>query len=419
MQEFQELGELIESRWRAQNYNDDRFPEIAAEALTECDLTGKVDPWDIIRWVHSTPNLPRQQDPRGKFGNPPITLFVGPRFYVDVYFWLDGTTSIHQHAFSGAFQVLLGSSVHSRFRFEQEQEINPYFLIGNLSLQSVSLLAKGDTRQILPGHEFIHSLFHLDRPSATITVRSNHSPSDAIQYSYLKPYIAYDPFFEEDSLVKKIQTVSLLLSMKHPEADRFIEALIHDADFQTTFSILKTSFEFLGNNQLEDLFQIKKSANRFQSLIDRARLRHGKLVDRLPEVFEEQLRQKDIVQRRGAIEGDKHRFFLALLLNVPNRSGVLELIKNRFPDADPVGLAVSWIKELAAIRIFGSHEPNVLGLEGFDASHLVVFEGLLNGLEDEQIVLLTNQKTSLPKSTIVEALALIRALPLFKSIFKK
>jgi len=134
---------------------------------------------------------------------------------------------------------------------------------------------------------------------------------------------------------------------------------------------------------------------------------------------EEQLRQKDIVQRRGAIEGDKHRFFLALLLNVPNRSGVLELIKNKFPDADPVELAVSWIKELAAIRIFGSHEPNVLGFEGFDASHLVVFEGLLNGLEDEQIVLLTNQKTSLPKSTIVEALALIRALPLFKSIFKK
>src|SRR5678809_1348366 len=249
MQIFQDFGALIESRWRHENYNEQVFPQLAAQALTESNLPSQVDPWEIIRWVQSADSLPDQKDAEGRFGDPPITLYSGPRFYVDVYFWLDGTTSIHQHAFTGAFQVLLGSSVHSRFRFEQEQEMNPYFLIGNLSLQSVSLLAKGDTRQILPGHEFIHSLFHLDRPSATITVRSNHSPSDAIQYSYLNPYISYDPFFEEDSLVKKIQTVSLLLSMKHPEADRFIEALIHDADFQTTFSILKTSFEFLGNNQ--------------------------------------------------------------------------------------------------------------------------------------------------------------------------
>jgi hypothetical protein len=106
-------------------------------------------------------------------------------------------------------------------------------------------------------------------------------------------------------------------------------------------------------------------------------------VDRLPEVFEEQLRQKDIVQRRGAIEGDKHRFFLALLLNVPDRSGVLELIKNKFPDADPVEIALSWIKELAAIRIFGSPEPNVLGLEGFDANQLLCSKVTLNGLEDK------------------------------------
>src|SRR6266496_2769412 len=187
MRPFVELGALVEERWRERNYNEDLFPDIAAQALLESNLTEQVDPWEIIRWVHTTPELPRQQDRKAKFGNPPITLFTGARFYIDVYYWLDGTTDIHQHSFSGAFQVLLGSSVHSHYRFEKDREINPYFLTGKVELQDVCLLKKGNIREIRPGPNFIHSLFHLERPSATITIRSNHAPHDPIQYSYLKP----------------------------------------------------------------------------------------------------------------------------------------------------------------------------------------------------------------------------------------
>ena len=420
MKPFAELGALVEGRWRDQNYNEDLFPDVAAHALAESDLTGEVDPWEIIRWVHTTPELPRQQDPKGKFGDPPITLFAGPRFYIDVYYWLDSTTSIHQHAFSGAFQVLLGSSVHSHYRFEKDREINPFFLTGKVLLQDVSLLTRGDVKEIRAGQHFIHSLFHLERPSATITVRSNHAPHDAIQYSYLKPYLAFDPFFEEDSLTKKIQTVSLLLSMKHPEADRFITDLLAAADFQTTFAVLDTAFGFLGNNELEGLFELSKSSDRFRAMIDRARLRHGRLVDLLPPVFEEKQRQTDISRRRGMIEGGDHRFLLALLLNVPERTMVLDLIKQKFPGADPVDLAVGWIREMAAIRIFGSPEPNVLGIRDFETSHLTLFEGLLRGLSVEEIKTLAATKSSFhqaPQLSIEDLIERIKALPLFKSVF--
>ncbi len=420
MRLFRELGALVEDRWRGQDYNEDLFPAIAAQALAESDLAERIDPWDVIRWVHTTPELPRQQDRKSKFGNPPVTLFAGPRSYVDVYFWLDGTTSIHQHAFSGAFQVLLGSSVHSHYRFEKDREINPYFLTGDVLLEDVSLLVKGDIKEIRPGPQFIHSLFHLERPSATITVRNGFAPHDPIQYSYLKPHIALDPFFEEDSLTKKVQTVTLLLSMKHPEADDFIGDLIDAADFQTTFAVLDTAFDFLGNNELEGLFQLSKSTDRFAGMIDRARLKHGQLVDLLPPVFEEKQRQNDITKRRGMIEGRDHRFFLALLLNVPERAMVLDLIKQKFPQADPVDLAVGWIKEMAAIRIFGSPEPNVLGIRDFETSHLTLFEGLLRGLPVEEIKTLAATKSSLPQDVrlpIEGLIERIKALPLFKSIF--
>src|SRR6266436_2335010 len=420
MRQFEELGVLVESRWRAQNYNEDLFPEIASQTLAESDLTGQVDPWEIIRWVHTTAELPRQQDRKANFGNPPITLFHGPRFYVDVYFWLDGTTTIHQHAFSGASQVLLRSSVHSHARFEKDREINPYFVTGEVLLQDVSLLQKGDIREIRPGPGFIHSLFHLERPSATITVRSDHSPHDAIQYSYLKPYLAFDPFFEEDSLTKKVQTVSLLLSMKHPEADRFIGDLIDASDFQTTFAILDTAFGFLANNDLEGLFQLSKSRDRLEAMMDRARRKHGALTDLLPPVFEERQRQNDIAKRRGMIEGKDHRFFLALLLNVPERTMVLDLIRQKFSEADPVDLAVGWIKEMAAIRIFGSPEPNVLGIRDFETGDLTLFEGLLRGLSLEETKVLAASKSSFPQNhrlPIEDLIGRIKTLPLFKAIF--
>ena len=420
MKPFAELGALVEDRWRAENYSEDSFPDLAAQALEESDLTTKVDPWEIIRWVHATPDLPRQQDPKAKFGNPPITLFAGPRFYIDVYYWLDGTTSIHQHSFCGAFQVLHGSSVHSSYRFEQEREINPYFLIGKVLLDDVSLLTKGKIRTIRSGPQFIHSLFHLERPSATITVRTNHAPHFAIQYSYLKPYLAFDPFFDEESLARKVQTVSLLLSMKHPEADRFIGELLDNSDFQTTFFVLEAAFDFLGNNELEGLFQLSKSADRFNSMLERARARHGELVDLLPPVFEEKQRQHAITKRRGMIEGEDLRFFLALLLNVPQRTLVLDLIKQRFPNDDPIAKAAGWIKELAATRMFGSPEPNVLGLKEVDETHHFVFRGLLQGMSDDEIQTAARERLftkGIPEQSLAEIGQTIRTLPLFKAIF--
>ena len=53
MEEFQALGALIENRWKAENYSEQLFPEVAAQALVEADLPARVDPWEIIRWVHT------------------------------------------------------------------------------------------------------------------------------------------------------------------------------------------------------------------------------------------------------------------------------------------------------------------------------------------------------------------------------
>jgi hypothetical protein len=385
MEEFQKLGALVEGRWKEQNYNEQLFPDIAAQALLESDLPARVDPWEIIRWVHNTAALPEQHDMEGRFGDPPVTLFAGPRFYIDIYYWLDGTTSIHQHAFTGAFQVMLGSSIHSSYTFDEDRIINEHFSAGELRLNDVQLLKREDVRTIRPGRQFIHSLFHLDRPSATITIRTLNTPSAAVQFDYRKPYFALNPFFRNASMTKKQQTVGLLLGMKHKDADAMIGDLVCASDFHTAYFVLAETFNHLNSNPMDTLFGMSTGRDRFNAILEKCRNVHGEIADLVLPVLEEQERQHNIIVRRGSITGEEHRFFLALLLNVPNREKILELVKQRFPDQDPVETILDWVEELSRTRVLGSKESNALGIEGFGTEHLFVLECLLRGLDAKEM----------------------------------
>ena len=386
MKIFQELGEQIEQRWRNENYQEEELPDVASDALDRANLHERVTAWDILRWVFTQSFLPDQRDLNANFSNAPITLFTGQRFYIDAYYWLDGTTDIHQHGFSGAFQVLRGSSLHSSYRFEPHQIVNNHFAIGNIVLEKVELLEEKAIRPIHAGNKFIHSLFHLDRPSVTITVRTNNTPKAFPQYSYLKPYIALNPFFKEQAALKKLQGLSILLGMQHNETDSFVSELLAYADLQTTFAALGHLYSALGQNQIEKRFGISTGDERFLKYLESAREKHGAaVVDQFLSVYEYQSRQTEIVNKRRLITEPEHRFFLALLLNIDERVNLLELVQKRFPEDEPVEKVLDWMTELGATRVYGSDNQNVLNLADFDDDCLAVFECLLKGADDSEV----------------------------------
>ena len=65
------------------------------------------------------------------------------------------------------------------------------------------------------------------------------------QFSYFKPYLAIDPFFEEANTTKKMQCVTAMIRSKYPRTDEFIADWLRIADFQTTFDILKMLRSYL------------------------------------------------------------------------------------------------------------------------------------------------------------------------------
>src|SRR5690606_5193437 len=90
-----EIGEEVERRWRALDYEELAFAELASDTLRQARLHERLDFDAIVDWVLATRSLPHQHGLGSSFGEPPITIFAAPRFYTEILFWLDGTTTIH------------------------------------------------------------------------------------------------------------------------------------------------------------------------------------------------------------------------------------------------------------------------------------------------------------------------------------
>ncbi len=376
---FNRLGDDIERAWSLADYDEIKLPAIAKAKLIEHDLPSKVTPWDVLAWTMSQPELPRQEDPNSNFGEPAITIYSGARFYVDVYFWYTGTTATHQHGFSGAFQVLAGSSIHSWYNFTSEDYVNVFMEFGRMELKVCELLSVGDVQEINPGRQYIHSLFHLDDPSVTIVVRTRKSPMFLPQYSYYKPHLALDPFYTQDSMTKKVQSMGALLKAKRPDADERIGEMIAASDIQQTFQLLQNLRTMLRTDKVKQMFNVENFDGRFASLFAIARKRHGERADKLLEVLERQERMMSIVQRRDYVTDPALRFFLAVILNADSRENIYKLIGQRYPEADPQEKALDWVFDLANTRVVGVEPPNALGIEGFGDIDVLILEEMLNG----------------------------------------
>ena len=393
---FRGLGDGLEARWRALDYAEDAFPALAAEALRHADLPARLRLADVLLEAVSSQRLPWQRDPASRFGDPALTLYDGARFYIDVYVWFSSTTALHQHAFAGAFQVLEGASIHGHYAFSTTREVNPHFRLGRVGLLKCEVLERGAVQPIVPGSAYIHRLFHLDQPSATIVVRTAGSPAHQPQFSYDPPCVAYDPFFEEATSTKQLQCLAALFRGSGSSTGEATEptpavaaacAWLSAADLHTAFRILSAARRFGARGDLGRHFGVSDDdrARRFRQLLAAARSRHGAVIDELAAVFAEQERLEYLVAQRGNVTDPEHRFFLALLLNVDDRESILALVGRRHPGEEPRAKVLGWIRALAHTRVFGAAVPNALGIAGFDDFDLLIVEQLLAGAGDAAI----------------------------------
>ena len=336
---FEKLGRTVLERWREQNFSLEVFPELARIAMDETPPSENVDLEEMIHEFLTNDDQPLQG--HSGFGQPELVAFNDSRFYIQILFWMEGTTDIHQHEFSGAFHVMRGSSVHSEFDFVGAHSVTPHIRTGELRLKQIELLETGRTVPIISGRECIHSLFHLDTPSLTVVVRTHHDPGTGPQYNYLPPHIAIDPIHADSLTMRRKQLLDVLENLDHPSYALQVNEMIESLDFERGFHTLHHAMDRL------------QVLGEWESVLAIFQEKHGNLAKGVPATLAENLRRETISQMRYHIDNPEHRFFLALLMNVQNSKDIQALITERYPDQSPNETILRWAEELIEPADFG------------------------------------------------------------------
>jgi len=336
---FSELGRKVYARWQEENFSLTAFPEIAKSALDAEPPSELVDLEELIREFLLSDEQPYQSG--SGFGQPELIVYDSPKFYIQLLFWLDGTTDIHQHEFSGAFHVMVGSSIHSEFAFENAESITAHFCLGDLKLKQAELLETGRTVPITSGRSGIHSLFHLETPSVTVVIRTHSDPGTGPQFTYLPPHLAIDPIQGDALTTRRKQLLDALEQSGDPNYAELVLEMIATLDLERGFFILQNCMGYLRNLGIwEDVWAVFSG-------------KHGKLADPILPSLQEIIRRDGIVAMRGAIEDVEHRFFLALLLNLDRREDLLTMVSQKIK-GDPLQTILRWAEELVQMTDSGT-----------------------------------------------------------------
>lgn len=342
---FTELGRTALARWKETNFSLPQFPAIATALLDERKPSEHIDADALIRDFLLNDEQPLQTG--SGFGQPELVVFDDPRLYIQVLFWLDGTTDIHQHKFSGAFHVMAGSSIHTSFDFANPEPVSAHLRLGTLRMKECELLATGSTVPIISGSAHIHSLFHLETPSITVVLRTHSDPGTGPQFTYLPPHIAVNPFHDDALTTRRKQLLDVLETTGDGSYPDVVAEMLRELDFERGFFMLQNGITYL------------RALGAWTECLAIFRKKHGRLAEFVEPALDEILRRDAMVEMRRAVTDIEHRFFLALLLNVPTRAALLALIEQRF-EGDPLTAAMRWIEELSELSELGANVVDAL-----------------------------------------------------------
>lgn len=367
---FRFLGIRIEQAWIARGYDEEVFPQIVLDKLSETSPHQHVKYQDIVDWCFEAHRPFRQSASAELFGEPPITLFQAPRFYIEALFWFSATTAIHEHSFSGAFAVLAGSSVHSHWRFTPERSVNSRMLQGRLERESTEILRPGGVRPIRSGDRLIHQLFHLEVPSVTIVVRTYVDRNQLPQYKYLLPGLAVDEESRDPDRLRRLLFIQAMVRNQLDGLEHYCRKLIEESDVESIYYLFAT------------LAARKASPELLASLYDAARERHGSIVDTFKSVCEWQKRERIITGLRSKVTASEPRFLLALLMLMPNRDAIFDAVRLQYPQADPMSTIETWLQDMSKETIGFS----------FDNTNRILFRALVDGCDLEGCLTRLNEQ---------------------------
>lgn len=281
----------------------------AVLALREHPLASMIDPVAVLAALAADPEAEQKmavQTP-SKFADCQLVLFSDSTISIQLLVWMNGTTSIHDHNFNGAFRMITGRSLHCSYDFHARPgDATCGVAAGRLEFVDSEIIGEGDVRPIHAGQSFIHAAFHLDEPSVTLLVASPVGVESSGQNEYRGGRLSVDESALPLIVARQVQALHILHKIE-PEAflPRLIECMA-SADLGRKYWILRAMDRIVSRLPSAD-------QNRLHDQISRQH--DGPLL--LDVLFREKLTYR-IVSLRETIRDPITRFVLGLIVNVRN-----------------------------------------------------------------------------------------------------
>ncbi len=226
----QKLSENAHQILSSKLSNND-WSQTSAELLNQHFKDFKVSPALVLEESLNRELVSGATFPSLGFSHHPMTLYAGPLFNVDLYFWLPSDTLPHDHGFHGAFMPLFGDYAQTLFSFHTESDLGEGVFKGRLSEEKSGLLENNKAHTTLHAPDFIHAVLH-ESFCVTLVLRSKNSGeplSDYTPYFKIKNLVEQSQQAQEDwqrlELLTHLESQGVKLHLEHASSARLIRWL--------------------------------------------------------------------------------------------------------------------------------------------------------------------------------------------------
>ena len=329
---FHLLGTSIETAFRRSNYRTETLAEIARDSLARFQLSDI--PMEELLETLFMADLPNQVDIHSGFGEPHVTVFDNGLIYIEVLFWQRNQTTIHEHAFGGAFQVLHGTSVHPTYHFDCHEEISSHMHLGQLQLDQLTCLKVGDVTEIVPGSRMIHSSLHVEHPTITLVVRNRADASFKPQMDYLPPHFAIDTDFIHPLMKRRLELLRLAMKTRAANGKWLTMRALGEADSLLCLRLLETAYREYGEESVE-----------FGELLEVASASQPRIAPFIVPTLREQMRTQLLLSALQRISEREKRLALLLLVCGSDARQIYAILADEFPTCSPTSIMKSVLSE--------------------------------------------------------------------------
>lgn len=320
MDYFARLGALVEREWTDANRDERAFPEIAERALSKLHPR---DHFDLQTFLDSeldpTVSARRERAPLGAFGQPGVTLHFGREFAIELYYWVDSLSGVHDHPFAGLFVIVEGESVHTRYRFEEEERVGSRLRIGAVVTEGIELLSAGDHRLFGDrSHPLVHSLLHVPTPSISMVIRTVRTMD---YWRYFPPTLALLHEEQDAVIARQIAWLEALRQSQDPKYEARLLAYLGRSDLETGLLAIVNGWAMCDDGA---------RARQLTAL----RERHGQRVDALEPALARMVQAQQAHMLRGKLLDPDDRLVATALAGAETRAQLLEVLGARH--ADPI-----------------------------------------------------------------------------------